>query len=163
MTTRRRSRSSSPRRGARKATLWLNTASVPATIGAGVIANLSLAGSGVVQPEVLSGGFTCLRIFPTLSIVPDVAGQNVFGSWGIYVCTDAVSIVQPIFDLLDYYVHRNHFARSGDTEQNDFNGDIRTARKVRGENRLLRFTFEAAGGSGSCTMRFSARMLLQPL
>ena len=160
---RRRSYPSRSRASGRP-TLWFNQATTPATVAPGGIANFDLIGAGVAgMPEVLDGGMTILRLILEVIVFNQVAGANAFGAYGIYVATAAVAVIQPVFDLLDYYVHQNFYSRdSDDSGSGMYRYDIRTARRLRGVDRKLRFTLENSAGSQNVTVRVNARMLVRP-
>ena len=88
-----------------------------------------------------------------------------FGAFGVLVNT-AASAIDAVLDLYDYYLHQNfQFIQSATTDgsqQYRQRYDIRTARRVRGEDRSLDFviTNNAAAGT-SLVWSASSRLLLK--
>ncbi len=94
-----------------------------------------------------------------------VANNANFGAWGVLVNV-GFSAVDAILDLLDYYLHKNWFNITNtpndraQVSRRDY--DIRTARRVRGEQRQLDFVITNNGASaGSVVWTMSSRCLLK--
>ena len=126
--------------------------------------NLVLPSSASL-PATFEAGVTIVRLIIDVVIRSAVAGQTLFGAWGVFMNT-AQSAIDTILDLYDYYLHQNWSvlqSNANDTAQAWRRSyDIRTARRVRGEQRHLDFaiTNNAASG-GSAIWNVSARMLLK--
>ncbi len=94
-----------------------------------------------------------------------VLNQVNFGAYGVYVRVGAV-VIDTILDLYDYYLHQNwdnvtsSVSDAAQMYRKDY--DIRTARRIRGEDRQLTFaiTNNAASG-GSIVWTVSGRFLLK--
>ena len=162
MTTRGRSRRRLGRRGPPRQTAWFNQASAPVTLGLGALANFDITAPGEI-PEGYQGGFTVLRMIHTLYVRPLSLTLNIFGAYGVLVAPRASLTVlpSPITDLVDWYYQVNWNLRQADSITESISADIRTVRKVRGEQRTLFAVFQnnsASGGSVSVSM--TARLLL---
>ena len=99
-------------------------------------------------------------------IIRSVVVNNVnFGAWGVFV-NIGFSVVDAILDLLDYYLHQNwqNVANSvNDRAQATIRSyDIRTARRIRGEDRTLDFTIvNNAASAGNIEWTVNSRCLLK--
>ena len=169
MTMRRRGRRTS-RRSPRKILSWFNNAGVPAAIAIGAQGLQDLLPIATLMPQFL-GGLTVLRMIGTLELTAQTADQDVFGSLGIAVMTrDAfagAAVPDPILDHVDWYYQQNWFnneSRVGDLQEAGRTSfDIRTARRIRGEDRLLAAVFENSSASAAAIkFRLSVRLLLTP-
>jgi len=167
MTTARRRTSSRRRtRGSSTPTMWWNEQSANNLLAVGASSRFSLANPNNVNlPGTFQAGFTAVRMILNVIIRSEVLNQANFGAYGVLVNT-ALSTIDAILDLYDYYVHRNwHVLQVAPTdlaqaEREDY--DIRTARRVRGEQRSLDFviTNNAASG-GAIRWTVGARLLLK--
>ncbi len=106
-----------------------------------------------------------VRLIVQVVISAASINADTFGAWGIWVNT-ALTAVDAVLDLYDWYLHANFTNRL--TLTSDFSQywnksyDIRTARRVRGEQRSLDFvaTNNAASGA-NIVWSVNARMLLK--
>jgi len=118
-------------------------------------------------PPVLAGGVTVVRLILKVIAFADAANVNLFGSVGVAAITRdalaAAEVPDPVTDLVDWYYQGAYFMKN-ETEQlatTIVDVDLRTARKIRGEDRTLAFIFQSASGSGGAvTMSPIVRMLL---
>ena len=155
-------------RGRRTPTLWWNIQSVPLAVAIGAQAIFDLLPPGTI-PVGVQAGVTILRMIGELQLTAQSADQDGFGAFGIALMSrDAVAasaVPDPIADLVDWYYHQNWFnneSRVGDfQEAGRTRFDIRTSRKVRGEDRTLAAVFENNAASAQA-VKFSVttRMLL---
>ena len=143
-------------------TFWWNTQSVPATVAAGALLNFPTAGEKLTNWPAKDGGFTILRAILTVAIRNVTANQDIFGAFSLTVVTNNVSGTDPIQDDLDAYVHQNFWQRGADAEPHAYNYDLRSARRIRGEDRELDFDLaNNSASSGSLAVSFCARLLIR--
>jgi len=117
------------------------------------------------MPGTFQAGLTVVRMILEVIVHTVTVNQNVFGAFGVMVNT-AVSAIDAILDLYDYYLHQNFYTTAvspnalGASEVHRY--DIRTARRVRGEQRTLDFVItNNAASVSSLNWSVSARMLLK--
>jgi len=161
MPTRRRAPSRSSRRGSPRRTVWWYESSAPAAV--------AIAGNSVFDltpiatiPGSAVGGFTIVRAIMTVTMRASVINLDAFGSFGVLVAPASAIAALPdaILDLADWYWHKNFFVRdTGGDSMVEYDIDLRSSRRVRGEARSLfhRLTVNAGAGSGinfSITGRF---------
>jgi len=166
MTTRRPARASSRRRGrSTKPTSWFNIQIPPTLVAAGVQAVSDLLVPALL-PSGMQGGMTVLRMILKLSCWVNTLNDTPVGSLGIAVGqrNNLGGFPSAIIDNLGWYYHTNvsptGLSNSGPGEVAMV--DIRSARKMRGEDMTLASAFEAnAGNSGSILFALSIRFLLQ--
>ena len=106
-----------------------------------------------------------MRMILDVAIHAITLDQHTFGAFGAYVAIGLAG-VDAIINLLDYYVHQNWDSEVSSTSQEHqrrrFKYDIRTARRVRGEQRSLNFTLTNNSSSGSSVEYFvQGRFLLK--
>ena len=167
MTTPRR-RTSGRRRGAGSSTptMWWNQQSAENILGAGASQSFQLANpTDATMPGTFQAGFTVVRMILDVILRANANNQALFGAYGVFVNT-ALSAIDTILDLYDYYVHQNWTqisVNANDTAQAYVRRyDIRTARRVRGEQRSLSFAItNNSGSAGSVIWAVSARCLLK--
>ena len=158
-----RRRTQPTRRGTRRSTAWFNNSNTPLTIAAfasGVFDLLPLAGI----PEGFGGGLTVVRMIGHLDVRSDQVNELVYSA-GIAVMTRdafaAGATPDPVSDLVDWYWLDSRFIRQTDIEVVSTPFDIRTARKVRGEDRTLAFVIQNNGpGSANLAFMIHVRLLL---
>ena len=117
------------------------------------------------MPGTFQAGFTVVRMILDVILRANANNQALFGAYGVFVNT-ALSAIDTILDLYDYYVHQNWTqisVNANDTAQAYVRRyDIRTARRVRGEQRSLSFAItNNSGSAGSVIWAVSARCLLK--
>ena len=99
---------------------------------------------------------------------PGAASTDHYGAFGVSVVTRqafiAGSLPRPITHLVDWYVLKHFYMRTeGALETRAIvDVDIRTARKVRGEDRTLVASLETAPASGLIRFSIQSRLLLTP-
>ena len=162
MTTRRRSRSG-PRRGPRPALAWMNSATSPTSVLAGVSSFADLLPINRV-PDGYAGGLTVRRMLISFNVRGETVNAENTGSFGVSVVTrDAIAgavLPDPAADLVDWYVQKNISWFADTLAYRRWEFDIRTSRKVRGEDRTLVAMFDN-GGSAVATWTVEWRLLLQ--
>ena len=161
MPTRYRARSR--RRGSSNRSMWWNIASTAITVSAGGSAVFNMLPLGSLPPA-LQGGLTILRMIGSLSIVPQVANLNVQFAHGILVMTEVAAtagvVPDPIVDLVDWYYHQQRFVQQAFLDTVYFPFDIRTSRRIRGQDRTLEHTIHNSASSGTgLEYSLSARLL----
>ena len=139
MPTKRRYRSS--RRGSAQQVAWFNTQTIPATLVAGQIGFTDVTPISAI-PDGYGGGFTVVRMLLSLMIRPISLDSTT--TWGLGIATatrDAFLAGQgpdPAVDLVDwYYLKLGTMFRDTDSNMEEHQADIRTARKIRGQDRTL--------------------------
>ena len=117
------------------------------------------------MPATFQAGFTVVRMIVEVVIKSVGLNQVNFGAYGVFVNV-AFSVVDAILDLLDYYLHTNwenvtnSVNDSAQTYRRSY--DIRTARRVRGEQRQLDFIATSnSGSSGVVQWTVNSRLLLK--
>ena len=158
-----RTRSRPTRRGTRRSTAWFNNSNTPLTIAAfasGVFDLLPLAGI----PEGFAGGLTVLRMIGHLDVRSDQTNELVYSAGIALMTRDAFAAgatPDPVTDLVDWYWLDSRFIRSSVLETVNTPFDIRTARKVRGEDRTLAFIIQNNGpGTANLAFMIHVRLLL---
>ena len=127
---------------------------------------LSLADpDAALLPATFEAGLTVVRMIIDVIIRPLANNQAIFGAYGVLVNV-GLATVDAILDLYDYYLHANFQNIStsiNDASQNYRRAyDIRTARRVRGENRALEAVVTNNAGSGTSVIwTISSRLLLK--
>ena len=146
---------------------WYNISSVPAVLSGNSQAHLDLS---ILEdiPDGYSAGFTCLRLILQVIAQPGAASTDHYGAFGVSVVSRdsfiAGALPNPITHLMDWYVLKHFYMRT----ESDLiahpivDVDIRTARKVRGEDRTIVATLETAPASGLIRFSIQARLLLTP-
>ena len=161
--TQRPSRRATSGTGTRQKTLWFNSQSIPATVGIGSPSSFDMTPLAGI-PGAVEGGFTVRRMILSLNIRPTTTGNNAFGAFGVLVIPRSASanLPDPIVDLVDWYLLKHWWVRGGEiNEIFNFEFDIRTARKVRGEDRSLFHTLSnSASSSSSVEYSASSRLVL---
>ena len=167
MTSARR-RSSAPRRarGRSTPTMWWNEQSANNTLAPGLTNRFGLATpNNVALPATFQAGLTVVRMIIDVIIKGATINAFNFGAFGVMVNT-AGATLDAIIDLYDWYLHQN-WAQTN-TLTNDSaqwyrrSYDIRTARRVRGEQRSLDFAItNNAASPGSIVWTVNSRMLLK--
>ena len=154
------------RRGSRRRTptVWFNIGSVPATVVAGLKIVFDLLPVSEL-PAALLAGSTVLRMIGKYTILNQTDNVNVFGAYAVAVVTRAAlaagSVPEPIGDLVDWYYHDGFNVRqevNRDTREVTF--DIRTARRIRGEDRTLMAICENSSASVSSLVFYTSMRLL---
>ena len=113
------------------------------------------------------GGFTIKRFIAEVTLRSSGGvGVSAFGSFGVTVAPQSAAAALPnaITDLVDWYWLKNFWLRdTGGDAMVRYPVDLRSGRKVRGEDRTMFFTVTNNAGSGG-TLEFSidARMWIQP-
>ena len=163
MTSRGAPQSNQRRRtyGPKQKTLWWNRASVPATVTANGTAVFDLTPL-VGLPASVEGGFTCRRMLTSWHIRPVSTGLNAFGAFGVLVAPRSASsnLPNPIVDLVDWYLLHHWWVRAGEVNQIfPFEFDIRTNRKVRGEDRSL-FGILASSAASLTSVEYTSHFRL---
>ena len=168
MTTRQGSRRGRRPSGSRKKTTWWNDGIVPTTIA---VAGLSIFDlfptSPGGLPAALQAGATVLRLILREKLTVGVINTEIFGASGITVLPRAgiATPPDPLVDLVDWYWQRHWSLRSatlGEEPVGEYTIDLRTARKIRGEDRTIAWILRNSSASGgSVTISQSVRMLLQ--
>ena len=140
-----RTRGRSARRGSpRKQGAWFNSLSAPVAIAIGGQAIIDLTPLAGV-PEGFGGGFTVRRMIGWFTGLAAAGNLTVTGALGIYVgdrdAFAAGAVADPLVDLMDWY-YLNGYTRRADVAAErsapplgEF--DIRSGRRIRGENRTL--------------------------
>ena len=139
---------------------------MPLAVAIGGQAIVDLLPPGSVPPAFLAG-LVVLRMIGELQLTAQSADQDGFGAFGVTMVTrDAVAgaaVPDPIIDLVDWYYHQNWFnneSRVGDfQEAGRTRFDIRTARRIRGEDRTLVAVFENNAASAQA-VKFSTTVRL---
>ena len=163
MTSKQGARSAPGRPRQRQKTLWWNVQSLPVALAADTVSNIDLTPQASI-PGAVRGGFTCRRMLLTLNLRPVNTNVELQGSYGVTVAPLAglAALPNPIVDLVDWYVQHSYYSfRTTAESYLEKSFDIRTSRKVRGEDRSLFFTIRSTVTSGG-TMAYtiSARLLL---
>ena len=113
---------------------------------------------------MLRGALTIKRMFLHVAISNGATGVFAEGAFGVEVgSTRSMPTVpdSPIVDLTGWYLHQNFNQMPLGGEAKDYNYDIRTARKITGEDRTLWFMLEVNGGSlAAVEFVVSVRLLL---
>ena len=168
MTTRNRGRRSSVRTAPRPARAWFNQSGVPTTISVNSQGALDLLPLGEL-PDGYGGGCTVRRLIGKVMFFGTIIDTDAYFTWGVTLLTrdalTALALPDPISDLVDWYYHTVGYAR-----ENAFAGqtvttieyDIRTSRRIAGEDRTLAAIMHVSPASGT-SIRFVSyhRMLLQ--
>ena len=87
------------------------------------------------------------------------------GSIGVYAGIRdniASSVPDPGSDLIDWYWLQPFAVSGADRNFQKWAVDIRTARKIRGEDRTMGLVVEGAAGQAAFHFEFDARLLLMP-
>ena len=162
MTTRRGSRRSRGARAPRASTVWTNQGSISQNLAAGaegIFDLLSLAR----LPATLEGGLTVLRMILRLGVRAQASNTTPLGAFGVSVVTrDAFSglaVPDPLTDLVDWYLWHGFAMFDSDSAGREWNFDIRTARRLRGEDRTLVAVMEADATSSALTWDMDVRLL----
>ena len=168
MVTRGRSRSAPRRRATKRIYSWFNIQSTVSLLAVGGTTLFDLTPLSGLPPQY-EGGFTVLRLIGNLSVRPAVSAQNIVWTHGILATTRQAlalgAIPNPVTDLVDWYMHHGAYVESdaGGVAAVQFPFDIRTARKIRGEDRTLASTFHNSVGSGGFVeTSLYVRLLLTP-
>ncbi len=117
------------------------------------------------MPGTFEAGFTVVRMIIEVLLRSNALNQSNFGAYGVLLRTGAATI-DAILDLYDYYLHQNWTNRanipSDPAQSYRQRYDIRSARRVRGEQRSLDFIMtNNAASAGNVIWAVSARMLLK--
>ena len=140
--------------------MWFHNQGVPAIVLPNSQSTLELTPLSLL-PGGLEGGFTCHRLIASLSLVPVGANLDVYGSMGVYVAPRAATAPNPITDNLDWYWHYDFVERQAILNIVRHAVDIRTGRKVRGEDRTITATiFNNVGSATSIVWSIETRMWL---
>ena len=145
--------------------MWWNISSVPASVAIGSQLVFDLTPLAAL-PAGLEGGFTCKRMIITARLRQAAFDATSLGAFGVLVATRVASLDLPdaIVDLVDWYLQQgwDAFRESDDPVVKEFNYDIKTARKVRGEDRTLWFvTNNSAASAAAIVASATVRMWLQ--
>jgi len=162
MTTKRRGRSR--RSGSRVKTAWWNISTLKTSLGPGAIGIFDLLPIGAL-PNGFEGGLTVLRMIGALSIVPATANLPVQYAQGVLTMTTQAftsgNVPNPLVDLVDWYYLQHGFIQQASIETDERPFDIRTARRIRGEDRtLVHAIINSASSATTLTYTFSTRLLL---
>jgi len=116
-------------------------------------------------PDTFEAGLTVIRMILKVVINSETINQDNFGAFGAFLNVN-FQAVDTILDLLDYYLHQNWtnvLTLANDSSQYwERNYDIRTARRIRGNDRQLDFAVtNNAGSAGSIKWSVDARLLLK--
>ena len=137
---------------------------------------MAAGGTGVLDltpeaeiPSKLIGGFTCVRLIIRVRLEAALIDTTLFGALGVLATARGtlMDLPNPIVDLVDWYWHDSFDLTTSNNDipvqipTNDVR-DIRTARKLRGEDRSLIFIIANASGSGGAfSFEVNARLLLK--
>jgi len=122
-----------------------------------------IAQEGLLGFPSATGGFTCLRMFLHISFQQSTVSQVLNGAFGISVNTDKAVGIDPILDLVDYYLHDGFDLNQPTEEPVRQVYDIRTARRVRGADRRIEFNMaNSAGSAGTVAVTAHFRLLIKP-
>ena len=142
MTTRRTRPTRSRSRGPKPIMAWFNNGLDPQTLAANTTATADMTTGSPPFPAGFQSGFTILRLILTLVIAPSVSNAAALGLAALYVATQNSLTVPPNLnaDLLDYYWFKGYqVPAGGGTFARNYDVDLRSARRVRGEDRALFF------------------------
>ncbi len=137
------------------------------TLAPGASARFALVAPGVSTglPARFDAGLTVIRMIISVVIRTLTVTVGTFGAFGVFVNT-AASAIDAIIDLYNYYLHQNWW--NTNTVIRDYNQtyrreyDIRTARRVSGEQRSLDFAItNNAAAAASIEWSVNARLLLR--
>ena len=163
MPTNRRYRSSGRRSGSKPVTSWFNDSVLIQSLGptSQVVFDLTPA---TQLPEGFLSGFTILRFLLTVVGAPTAVLQTASLIWGAYVYGRAAIGSPPdlVLDNMDYYV-RDELQVPSDPVNTPLiqkQVDIRTARRIRGEDRSVHIQMRNIG-STAAIFGLSWRMLLK--
>jgi len=162
--TQRRRTSRSRSRGPRPTMAWFNNGLDPQTLSANTNVTSNLTGAHPPFPDGFQSGFTILRLLVNLAIAPSVTNAAVLGLAAIYVGVDNLISTPPNLnaDLLDYYWFQELQTMPGGLNVGrQYEVDLRSARKVRGENRSLFFQMINNDLVNDLTFGLGVRMLLK--
>ena len=145
---------------------WFNLSIPPQTVAIGAIAAIDLLPTAQI-PVGFEGGLTVIRMIAQVNETGLLTGNNFFGAHAVYLLTraalTALGIASPIDDLVDWYYHKGYTSNAlgpqltPETDQ----VDIRTARRIRGNDRTLAFVMEVNGASQqSVSVSANFRLLL---
>ena len=166
MTTKGSVRSSRGRRGrSTRSYAWFNNQSVPISNAPGVQGLFDMLPlTGV--PDGYQGGQTVMRMLLKVWARPAAVGFDSYGALGVYAGPRDSLVIgappDPLTDLVDWYFHTSWYINQS-TLMTELivKEDIRSARKIRGEDRTLGFVIDPSGASGTAiTWSVSARLLL---
>ena len=102
-------------------------------------------------------------MFAHFSYANVTANQAVDGNAAVSLSSSRESNVDPLVDLFDYYLLDPVSLRQPDTTPVTRDFDIRTARKVRGEDRGLDYNFaNSAASAGAIRVTANFRLLIRP-
>ena len=154
----------SRRGGARSSKAWYSNGVEQTTVapGGGLTSNLFQVST---LPQGYLGGYTILRLILRLVVIPIAVAQANNWITAFYTDTDNGLTVPPNLnaDQYDYYYLQGggNGAALVAPESQILDKDIRTARRIRGEDRTLMFRFENLSSSeGSVNFGVEFRALL---
>ena len=117
----------------------------------------------VTIPDGYGGGFTVVRMFGDLVYRNVTGSQELQIAFGVAVMTvDALvagAVPDPNTDLVDWYYHKRLYGFRANIEAVSNPFEIRTARKIRGEDRTLGFVLDNIGAN-TLNFSFNFRLLL---
>ena len=143
---------------------WFNNGLDPQTLAPNTSATTDLTTGAPPFPAGFQSGFTILRCLVTLLIAPSVSNAAAFGLAALYVATQNSLTVPPNLnaDLLDYYWFQGvHSLDGGGTIPQRYDVDLRSSRRVRGEDRALFFNLVNNDLVNSLEFGLEVRMLLK--
>ena len=144
--------------------MWYHVSVVPVDIPAGVGAVADLM-PALILPPALQGGYTAKRLigrfqFGSTAIGP---GNDINGGIGIYAGTRSSLAAPPnaVLDFVDWWWNHPFSFQVGFTgDKYSVDIDLRSGRKVRGEDRTIGISIDNSILSQTIRVYFSARMWL---
>ncbi len=119
-------------------------------------------------PEGFQGGLTVIRTILQVKVRAEADNSNCFGAVGVTVSTRdalaALAMPEPITDLVDWYYLTSYWVNQESERSATAIAeiDLRSARRIRGEDRTLVMVIQANPGSeASLQVSPMARMLLR--
>ena len=164
MTTRRARGRSSFKRGPRPTMAWFNNGLDIQSLPANTNATSILTSTAPPMPAGFPSGFTILRCLVKLVIKQDAAGVDAEGLAALYVAADGSLVTPPDLnaDLMDYYWFQGIQVPSNTALlPKSYDVDLRSGRKVRGEDRGLIFQLLNTSLVNPLTFGLEVRMLLK--
>ena len=163
-TTRRAPRSRGRSRSPRPTMTWWNNAIDPQSLAPNTTAVSQLTLLAPPFPDGYQSGFTILRLIVNLVVAPTIANAAVLGIAALYVGATGLLTTPPnlLTDLLDYYWHQHiQEPTGGGTAPRAYEVDLRSARRIRGEERRLLFQITNRDLVNSLEFGLATRMLLK--
>ena len=143
---------------------WFNNGLDIQSLPANTNVTAILTSTAPPMPAGFPSGFTILRCLVKLVIKQDAAGVDAEGLAALYVATDGALVMPPNLqaDLLDYYWFQGVQVPSNIALlPTRYDVDLRSARRVRGEDRGLLFQLLNTSLVNPLTFGLEVRMLLK--